>query len=406
MQYPRQILPIVLAGGEGKRLSPIASTAWPKPFVPLPEGGGLLTKTCERLDAPCFAPPMLVGQAAHRFALLNHARAGGVTPQRILLEPAVRNTALAIASAIAQLLDTPDQCVAVLPADHIIAPATSWQEAIQKSAFIAARTKRLCLLAAPPTAASPEYGYMALKTQNSWYAVERFVEKPQNPGRLLAENTLGLRWAWNVGQFIGPVSVFAAALGRHAPETWKSALAGGLNARHEWEFVLLDAAAYTPAPAISFDRAVIEKIPVAACRLNATWHDLGTLKAWESYTGQQAENYTPPPARTDRPWGYFELIAHHGRRLEKRLTIYPGCRLSKQRHRHRSELWEVVHGTAEVERDHRRYILQKGDHITIPPSTWHRLANSSSNRLIIKEIQDGLPDENDIERIDDDYGRA
>jgi mannose-1-phosphate guanylyltransferase/mannose-6-phosphate isomerase-like protein (cupin superfamily) len=408
MQRSAQILPIILAGGEGRRLSPITNADWPKPFVPLPEGGSLLTKTCERLnDAEMFAPPMLVGQARHRFALLNHARAGGLVPQRILLEPAVRNTAMAVAVAIAQLAETqPNTVVALLPADHMIEPAAVWRKTIKQAAQAASRREKICLLAAEPKAASPEYGYMALTPEHAWYAVERFVEKPSKPAELLAENDTSLRWAWNVGQFVAPVKVIAHALATHAPDVWVAARVALEAATQEWEFTLLDEAAYANAPALSFDRAVMEKTSAVACKLAADWQDLGTISAWEAYTGQAVADYTPPPARTDRPWGYFELISHRGRQLEKKLTIYPGCRLSKQRHHHRSEQWEVIHGTAHVERGHGSYILQEGQKISIPAAAWHRLSNEGSNSLIIKEIQSGFPDENDIERADDDYGRA
>ncbi len=55
--------------------------------------------------------------------------------------------------------------------------------------------------------------------------------------------------------------------------------------------------------------------------------------------------------------------------------------------------------------DHEQFSLAAGEAITILPNSWHRLSNNTDNILIINELQTGSPDENDIERSDDDYGR-
>lgn len=400
------MLPVILAGGAGTRLAPIARADRPKPFIPLPDGRSLLTHACQRVAQDAlFAAPLLVGQAGSRFALLNHARAAGVTPAAILLEPEVRNTAMAIAIAVAHAMATqPEAILAVLPADHIIEPVEAWHRAMAQAAHASQEARKICLLAVTPDSASSEYGYMELLGAGDYFSVGRFIEKPSHAAAFLAQNATELRWAWNAGQFIAPAEIFAQALAAHAPQVWAAAQAACAAAHREWEFTVLGAAAYEAAPALSFDRTVIEKTPVIACKLDATWRDLGTRRAWESYTELGAGDY-PLPQRTDRPWGHFELADATPERAEKFLTIYPGCRLSRQRHRQRSEAWEVIEGSAKVEKDEAVILLHKGDSILIEPMTWHRLANYTDNILIIKEIQCGLPDENDIERSDDDYGR-
>ncbi len=407
MRRESQLTPVILAGGEGRRLAPITSPDRAKPFIPLPDGRSLLTKTCERVNAPgIFAPPVIVGQESARFSLLNHARDAGVTPQPILLEPKVNNTAMAVAVAAAYALQTnPDAVLAILPADHAIEPAERWRDTVARAAEASVTAQKICLLAVKPEHPSPEYGYMALKNEGLWYRVERFIEKPKEPEMLLAANGGALRWAWNAGQFVAPARVFAEAFAVQAAAIWLAAQNAVVRARSEWEFTLLDAGAYIGLEPISFDRAVLEKIPSIACTLETSWRDLGTIAAWESYTGMLAAAFTQSPLRNDRPWGYFELIARDAHRVEKQLVIYPGCRLSRQCHRLRSEQWEIIGGIAHIELDDEQIILQAGDTITISPYRWHRLANKEEKLLIINEVQWGAPDENDIERSDDDYGR-
>ncbi len=402
----RSILPIVLAGGTGSRLAPLSTPECPKPFLPLPGGGSLLSETLRRVADPAlFTPPMLVGSQRHRFALLNHAREATVVPRAILLEPESRNTAMAVASAIAWLIARreAEQCLAILPADHHISPPGAWYAALVQAEAASQARSQLVLLGVVPTGLSPEYGYIQpgeAMEGGTAFRVVRFIEKPSHP------ETLPVGCWWNSGQFIGTAGCFAALLARYAPTIWHAAQQAVSQAITAWEFTELAAAPYAQAIDEPFDRAVVERAPVLAMPLGAAWQDLGTLAAWEAYTGLPASHWQALPPRTDRPWGYFELISQHPEQVEKRLCLYPGARISLQRHQHRRETWEIRQGKAVVEYHGQTKQLLPGDNITIEPGCWHRLANGGTDKLIIDEIQTGKPDEADIERCADDYGRS
>lgn len=399
------ILPVILAGGIGARLAPISTPQRPKPFVPLADGESLLTKTVARLAAPPYLPPLLIGRAEDRFALLNHARAAGVTPAAILLESQGRNTAPAVAlAALWAQASHGDGCMlAILPADHAITPDDAWRATVRYAADAARQSGEICLLTASPTRADPGFGYTMQgpgSTRHLWQPVARFVEKPADPITLIAQ---GARW--NMGQFVGTAGQFIAALERHAPATMRAAQALLAAAKQEWEF--------TPLPgwpshvkSIPFDRAVLEHAPGVAVPFTGQWLDLGHLDAWQSFTGLDLVHYARQPARTDRPWGYFECLKQMDNEVHKRLIIYPNCRLSLQRHQRRAEHWHVISGTAYVELDSEVKRLKQNDKITIPTGQWHRLGNHHSDILIIEERQMGICDESDIERTDDDYGRS
>jgi mannose-1-phosphate guanylyltransferase/mannose-6-phosphate isomerase len=111
--------------------------------------------------------------------------------------------------------------------------------------------------------------------------------------------------------------------------------------------------------------------------------------------------------RLYRPWGYVESV-HRGERFEvKRLTVWPGQKISLQKHVHRAEHWIVVNGTALVRRDGEETLLQENESIYIPLGTVHRLENPGRIPLNLIEVRSGsYLGEDDIVRLEDAYARA
>jgi mannose-6-phosphate isomerase-like protein (cupin superfamily) len=111
--------------------------------------------------------------------------------------------------------------------------------------------------------------------------------------------------------------------------------------------------------------------------------------------------------RDTRPWGTWEVVATGDDHVVKRITVVPGARLSLQRHRHRAEHWVVVAGAANVTIDDRTFPCATGEHVHIPCGAVHRIANPEAEPLVFIEVQQGaVLDENDIERLEDDFGRV
>lgn len=108
----------------------------------------------------------------------------------------------------------------------------------------------------------------------------------------------------------------------------------------------------------------------------------------------------------ERPWGRYEVLEEREGYKVKRLEVKSGARLSLQRHSRRAEHWVVVSGTADVVCGDRELQLTEGQHVHIPPSTNHRLGNSSGQPLVLIEVQLGdYLGEDDIVRLEDDYKR-
>ncbi len=107
-----------------------------------------------------------------------------------------------------------------------------------------------------------------------------------------------------------------------------------------------------------------------------------------------------------RPWGFYEVLSGRLDHKVKRITLYPGKRLSLQKHRRRSEHWHIVRGTAVAQTGETELRLAAGDSIDIPSGTLHRIANVGEADLAFIEVQQGKYfGEDDIERLEDDYGR-
>lgn len=108
----------------------------------------------------------------------------------------------------------------------------------------------------------------------------------------------------------------------------------------------------------------------------------------------------------ERPWGIFTVLTEGPEFKVKQITVNPGQRLSYQYHHHRQEHWIVVAGDAIITLENQEHRLATGQSIDIPLSAKHRMANTGTTPLIIIEIQRGsYLGEDDIVRIDDDFGR-
>jgi mannose-6-phosphate isomerase len=107
-----------------------------------------------------------------------------------------------------------------------------------------------------------------------------------------------------------------------------------------------------------------------------------------------------------RPWGYYIVLSDEPDHKVKRIVVYPGKRLSLQRHKRRSEHWIIIKGVGLVTLDERTITLEKGMSVDVPVGTAHRIENTGTENLIFIEIQQGdYFGEDDIERIEDDFGR-
>ena len=108
-----------------------------------------------------------------------------------------------------------------------------------------------------------------------------------------------------------------------------------------------------------------------------------------------------------RPWGRYTVLDSSDAFKVKRIEVMPGKRLSYQRHAHRSEHWFVVAGDGVATLDGTRIAVHAASTIDVPVGVAHRIENTGSTALVFIEVQHGESfAEEDIVRLDDDFGRA
>ncbi len=111
--------------------------------------------------------------------------------------------------------------------------------------------------------------------------------------------------------------------------------------------------------------------------------------------------------RDERPWGNYVVLDDDPQHKVKRIVVSPGKRLSYQRHARRAEHWFVVRGEGVVTLDGEPVPVGPATAVDVPVGTAHRIENTGREDLVFIEVQHGdYFGEDDIVRLEDDFGRA
>ena len=279
------IHPIVLCGGSGTRLWPVSRKAFPKQFAPLVGQDSLYQMTLKRFSSQGFAPPLVMTGDLFRFLATEQAAEIGLSDARIVVEPMGRDTAPAILTAALMLKETPDDLMLVAPSDHVIGDLAAFHEAVERGTK-AALTGAFVTFGIAPDRPETGYGYLELSapSQTEAVALKSFREKPdlKTAQAMLAQGG----YLWNAGIFLMRVGDLIAAFETHAPDLMAPCQAAIDAGARDLNFFRLDAEAYAPARAISFDYAIMEKAEkVMVVPLHGGWSDLGSWDALWSAAG-------------------------------------------------------------------------------------------------------------------------
>ncbi|MGA9914374.1 MAG: mannose-1-phosphate guanylyltransferase/mannose-6-phosphate isomerase, partial [Paraburkholderia sp.] len=240
-----------------------------------------------------IASPIVVTNNEQRFLVAEQLRQVDVVSSAIVLEPASRNTAPAIAvAALLAMRESPDSLLLVLPSDHVITGEAAFIKAAEAAAQIA-RDGYLVTFGITPTEPHTGYGYIRAGStlegaQN--FVVDSFVEKPdaETAQRFLADG----RYYWNSGMFMLKASTYMEELRRYEPEIAKQAELSLEGAQRDNDFVRLEAGSFSACPNISVDHAVMEKTKRAAVVAVADlgWNDIGSWTALADIAARDAQD--------------------------------------------------------------------------------------------------------------------
>lgn len=448
------ILPVVLSGGSGSRLWPLSRELNPKQFLQLADAGrSMLQDTLLRLQDLDLGQLFLICNEQHRFLAAEQLRQLGIEDATILLEPAGRNTAPAIALAALHTSQTDDPILLVLAADHIIKDVPAFHNSIQKALPLAAAGK-LVTFGIVPSHPETGYGYIERGAAvGSGYAVARFVEKPDfSTAQDYFESG---KYLWNSGIFLFRASRYLEELGRFRPAIIAACRDALAKSSQDMHFMRINSGAFMTCPNDSIDYAVMEKTSDAVVvPLDAGWSDVGSWSAlWDVNPKDLQGNVLQGDVlaedtlnsfvhaesrlvatvgiqdlvivetkdavlvahkdhvqdvkrivsrlKTDgrrehishrevyRPWGMYDSVDYGPRYQVKRITVKPGAKLSVQMHHHRAEHWIVVSGTAKVTNGESTYLVTENQSTYISIGQVHSLENPGVIPLELIEVQSG-----------------
>lgn len=459
---------IILAGGSGTRLFPLSRSCYPKQFLKIAGQKSLLQQTVERFARLVKAEDILiVTNKDYIFHVQADLAEIGAEAAHIITEPVARNTAPAIALAVAYCKDKMEceanECLFVSPADHVINPVEDFQKVVEAAEAICKNSDNIVTLGVNPTKPETGYGYIHAEAEmvGEGFKVESFKEKPDlaTAEQYLAQGG----YYWNAGMFAFSVQTMEKALKNLASDVYDISSLGYEHALDRFEDM----------PNISIDYAVAEKTKniVVVPMGTVNWNDVGSFDAIDEVLQTENGNVISGDVITTdsknnmilgsnrlvstigvdnlivvdtpdvllisgkgksqdvkkvveklkaqkrkeisenvtmyRPWGSYTILAEGDGFKVKKITVNPGAKLSLQMHYHRSEHWTVISGTGKLTLDDKVVIFKENESTYIPIAVKHRLENPGSIPLSIIEVQNGrYLGEDDIVRFDDVYGRS
>ncbi len=456
---------IILCGGSGTRLWPLSRKNFPKQFLKLYSDKSLLQETFLRMKEVVSEENIyFVTNEENYYNVLNQIREvfQDFQESRIIREPKSLNTMPAITLAVKYLQDKikikeTDPIIEV-HSDHYIGDKEAYVK-IAKNA-LSKVGENLGAIGIIPTMAHTGLGYIKKGEKiDDYFKVEAFKEKPDQ--KTAQEFLDSGQYLWNAGMYLFNIKTFSEELEKYAPEINSSfsksyenffasfsnlpsiAIDVALSEKSqrmvvfEGEFGWSDIGSFDVLAEIINKRKDSNPKHISIDSKNVFVHSANNglvvtsgiedvivienndsilvQKMGESNDGVKKvveflkeKNY---PELSDniigyRPWGKYEILIESPGYKVKKITVYPGSKLSLQSHKKRAEHWVVVSGQARVVNGEKILELKEGESTFIPAEHKHRLENMGNEKLEIIEVQSGnYLEEDDIVRYDDVYNR-
>lgn len=464
------ILPIILAGGTGSRLWPLSRELYPKQFLKILGENTMLQMTLNRLKELNHPTPYIICNEEHRFLVaeqLKQINSNGtiiLEPYRRNTAPAIA------VSALIALSDDQDPALLVLPSDHIISNSSNFYKALHQAdkylnkgylvafgvlpdkpevgyGYIKAKDKSQemhieCFVEKPNLDKAKDF----LKSGDYYWNSGIFMFRASDYLNELRHYrndiyTHCVEAVKNLQKtkdsiYINKDYFFACpaeSIDYAVMEKTKKGVVVPLDAGWSdigswssvWEVSKKDAQGNVQIGDVihfdSYNNLVnsVDKLVVTiglkdTIIINTKDALLVTNKTHAQKTRQAVESLSCNGRKeiklhreVHRPWGKFDSLEQGTRYQVKHLTIQPGQKISTQMHHHRAEHWIIVSGSALITKGDETFLLTENESTYIPLGTIHALKNPGIIPLELIEVQTGsYLGEDDIVRLDDDYGRC
>jgi len=382
--------------------------------------------------------------------------------ESVLVEPLSLNTMPAITCAVKHLAEkakiSVDDSIIFLPSDHYIGAKEKYLELIKTA--MSEIDGHIGTIGVTPRSPETGLGYIKKGERiNNYYKVFEFKEKPD--AETAANYVNSGEYVWNAGMYIFTIRTFVREIYEHAPDIYNLII-------KNFEYFIEN---FKNLPSTSIDYAISEKSKnVVVFEGEFDWSDIGSFEALAEilirtnrvnsrhisidskniYVHSEGNKVIATIGAEDmivienkdsiliqkkgrgedvrrvvealkekkikelehnlivhRPWGKYEILINEPRNKVKKITVYPGAKLSLQSHFHRVEHWIVIKGTAKIINADAEILLKENESTFIPSLTKHRLENPGKLNLEIIEVQTGeYLEEDDIKRYDDIYNRS
>ena len=275
-----KIVPVIMCGGAGTRLWPASRESMPKQFIPMFSERSSFQNTILRVKRDdLFDKPIVITSSDFRFVVADQLQQIDAAAD-IVLEPMRRDSGPAVAvAAVLGAQRSPDTVLLILAADHFVGDADAFCTAC-RTALPAAAGGMIVTFGVVPTAPATDYGYLKPGAPLDGSAVrklELFAEKPKQER---AEQFVRDGYLWNSGNFLFRSDTMAEEIGRHEPAILAAAKGAVQGAARDLDFVRLAEPAFSAAPKISIDFAVMERTDRSAVLpVTYEWSDLGSWDA-------------------------------------------------------------------------------------------------------------------------------
>ena len=279
-----------MAGGGGRRLWPLSSSACPKQFRDvMGSGRSLLRQTWERVSG-IFPDGRVLVVTGAAYAELTREHLPELPAEHVLVEPFGRNTAACVALAAYWIARRdPGAVMVVVPSDHFIADDEAFGDTLRRGVSFVSRHGGLLTVGISPTRPETGYGYIQVGEESSEPGISRVKRFTEKPAAALALEFLSSGdFLWNAGVFVWRVSGIIEEFAKHLKEIhllFEQEYAGAVDPDAPGVVKRI----YDQCPAISIDFGIMERAErVYVIRGNFGWSDVGTWRAFHEVSRKDA----------------------------------------------------------------------------------------------------------------------